>query len=189
MNSSGNRSSHVKLSPSSTTSSFVPALQSVIKTKPWRDTSEEHRLNNELRVYDYTGQVSTFFVRDQELNASEADELFLVVDQWVSSVKTTYFAPHCSQEVAAHALQSEFDFFREKHGFRFWDQQKLKAMRYYLFGDCAARSPKPGKFSLYNLLSFQLTRKTVPSEATGMIHGQMTGEKQKMSLGSGKFHP
>lgn len=142
---------HELFRPSSSTSNQNETLERYIRSL---STVEEHRLNNELRIYDYTGQVSTFFVRDQELNVSEADEVFLIVNEWVSSLKTIYFAPHCSQEVAAHALQSDFDFFREEHGFRFWDQQKLKAMRYSLFGDCAAcedsRSPKPGKFSLYD---------------------------------------
>jgi hypothetical protein len=176
--------------PSSSTSNQNETLERYIRSL---STAQEYRLNNELRIYDYTGHVSTFFVRDQELNASEADELFLIVDEWVSSVKTIDFAPHCSQETAAYVLQSKFDIFREEHRFRFWDQQKLKAVRYSLFGDCAAcedsRSPNPGKVSHFNLLTLQLTRKTVSSEATGMIHGQMTGKRQKMSLGYGKFHP
>ena len=176
--------------PSSSTNNQNETLERYIRSL---STVEEHRLNNELRIYDYTGHVSTFFVRDQELNASEADELFLIVDEWVSSVKTIYFTPHCSQETAAYALQSKFDFFREEHRFRFWDQQKLKAMHNSLFGDCAAcedsRSRNPGKVSHYNLFYLQLTLKIVSSEAIGTIHGRMTGEKQKMSLGSGTFHP
>lgn len=146
---------HHELSrPSSSTSNQNETLERYIRCL---SSIEECRLNNELRIYEYTGQVSTFFVGDQELNTSEADELFLIVDAWVSSVKTIYFAPHCSKETAANNLRSKFDFFREEHGFRSWDQQKLKAMRYSLFGDCAAcedsRRPKPGKVSLYNLLS------------------------------------
>lgn len=126
---------HELFRPSSSTSNQNETLERYIRSL---STVEEYRLNNELRIYDYAGQLSAFFARDQELNASEADELFLIVDEWVSSVKTIYFAPHCSQETAAYALRSKFDFFREELRFRFWDQQKLKVMRYSLFEDCAA---------------------------------------------------
>jgi hypothetical protein len=122
---------HELFRPSSSSSNHNETLERYIKSL---STTEEHRLNNEIRIYDYTGQVSSFFVRDQELNAVEAEEVFFIVDKWVSSVKTIYFAPHSSQETATCALQSEFDFFREEHGFRFWDQQKLKAMHFFFFG-------------------------------------------------------
>jgi hypothetical protein len=121
--------------PSTSTSIHNEVLERYMRSL---SGGNEHRLKNELQILDFTGQVSSFFVRGQNLEAFEADELSSTVEEWAVATKSIYSAPWGDKETAALALQSRFDFFRKEKGFGVWDQQNLKLLRNSLAGKYTA---------------------------------------------------
>jgi hypothetical protein len=103
--------------------------------------ANQHRLHNELQIFGATGQVSSFFASDQELETFEADEVALIVKEWVAATRRLYAAPYGNKETVACELLRKFEMFREDEGIEDWTHQNLKALRLY----CAGKLPPSPK--------------------------------------------
>jgi hypothetical protein len=89
----------------------------------------EHRLRNELEIFAITGQVSSFFVRDQQLDTVAGDELLEVIKQWNGIAKTFFSARSIDVETRAMDLLSRFDSFQRTGQFNYWTRTNLKDLR------------------------------------------------------------
>jgi len=83
----------------------------------------EHRLRNELQIFNSIGQVSSYFVHNQQLDAFTADELSDVAKEWAVVSRGSFAAPTVAKEAMAFQLLSRFDMFRMTGRFETWTQQ------------------------------------------------------------------
>jgi hypothetical protein len=149
----------------------------------------EHRLKNELQIFDSTGQVSSFFARGQNLESFEADELSSIIEEWTVATKSIYSAPWSDKETVAYVLQSRFDLFRAEKGFRVWGKENLNLFRNFLArkytASCeqARTDIEAGQLSLYSVWYLQLRWKIVSSGTTGTVQADTTGGKRGLGFG------
>jgi hypothetical protein len=83
----------------------------------------EHRLRNELQIFNSIGQVSSYFVHNQQLDTFTADELSEVAKEWAVVSRGSFAAPTVAKEAMAFQLLSRFDMFRMTGRFETWTQQ------------------------------------------------------------------
>jgi hypothetical protein len=99
----------------------------------------EHRLRNELQIFNSTGQVSSYFVHNQQLDTFTADELSEVVKERAIVSRGSFAVTTVAKEEMAFQLLSKFDMFRMTGRFETWTQQNLRDFRCSLRGEETAQ--------------------------------------------------
>jgi hypothetical protein len=99
----------------------------------------EHRLRNELQIFNSTGQVSSYFVHNQQLDTFTADELSEIAKEWVVVSRGSFAVPTVAKEAMAFQLLSRFDMFRMTGRFETWTQQNLRDFGCSLRGEETAQ--------------------------------------------------
>ena len=114
----------------------------------------ELRLRNEVMIFSVTGQVSSYFVHNQQLADSAVDELSEIVNEWAVISKLPRAVGPASKVAMAIRLLSKFDMFRMTWGFETWTQQHLKDFHYCLRGEASLRGTGKRQYNEGQLLLF-----------------------------------
>jgi hypothetical protein len=108
--------------------------------------AEYDRFLNEIIFFREYGEVSSFFVRGQQLDDQAAEELSSIVRDWVANTtKERFQNANEKRENAVSGLLIKFDIFKEKYGVRDWTYENLKLVRSFLLGSSPPGQRRDGK--------------------------------------------
>jgi len=93
---------------------------------------EKHRLSCELEIFGSTGQISSYFVRGQELNTFAVEEMIHVVKEWTKTCQRATGVLSLNKEAFSPELLDRFDGFKMTRRFEHWTQENLKDLRWAL---------------------------------------------------------
>ncbi|PMD46504.1 hypothetical protein L207DRAFT_523895 [Hyaloscypha variabilis F] len=75
---------------------------------------EKHRISCELEIFGSTGQISSYFVRGQELDTFAVEEMIQIVKEWTKTCQRATRTQENLKDLRWALAREELDFVREK---------------------------------------------------------------------------
>jgi hypothetical protein len=121
---------------------------------------EKYRLSCELEIFSSTCQISSYFVRGQELDSFAMEEMIQIVKEWTETSQRATGVLSLNKAAFSSELLDRFDGFKMTRRFEHWTQENLKDLRWALAREGSnfvreKRQDKASQFLLYLLSSFQ----------------------------------